>query len=51
MLALGRMQPTNPRDVLRGIPALRAWNSVPRVQPNLRLRQFSQCRRTLDGRI
>ena len=26
MLALDQMQPTNPRDVLHGIPALRAWN-------------------------
>ena len=41
----------NTRDVLHGIPALRAWNSAPRFQPNLSLRQFSQCRRTLDDRI
>ena len=51
MLALGRMQPTNPRDVLHGIPALRAWKSVPRFQPTLSPQHFLQCRRTPDDRI
>ena len=41
----------NPRIHVRGIPALRAWNSVLRFQHNLSLRHFSKYRRTLDDRI
>ena len=33
--------PRNPLDVLHGIPALRAWNSVPRFLPNLSLRELT----------
>ena len=51
MFVLNRMQPTNPHDVLHGIPALRAWNGAHRFQPSLSHREFSQYRRTLDDRI